>query len=224
MRTPGTSSWFAPSVFALLIALLTTPARSFADTYQILNLQSDQGYFFYGMNQYGEVVIDLSSYGGCPMGSGHCYQTYVDGLPTGMTSTPPPLIYDNGGQCAPTLPAGESFLYAACNGGRVAFTGYLTPTQVMPSIYTGPSSNPSAVTLPPLGANGDLPFIFINSQGDVVWDDVFDEEFFEAIDLTAQVPEPASLFLFGTGILALAAFSARLRARRPTEPPHTSPS
>ncbi len=127
----------------------------------------------------------------------------------------------------PLCPAGESSIYAACNNGRVAWTGYLKPTQVMPSIYTGPISNPSAVTLPPQGANGDLPFIFINSQGDVVWDDVFDEEFFEAIDLTAQVPEPASLLLFGTGILALAAFSARLRARRvrpSTEPPHTSPS
>jgi hypothetical protein len=223
MRIPRTSSWFVPSVFALFIALFAAPTPSFADTYQILNLQSDQGYFFYGMNQYGEVVIDLSSYGGCPIGSGHCYQTFVNGLPTGMTSTPPSLIYDNGGQCAPTLPAGESSLYAACNSGRVAWTGYLTPTQVMPSIYTGPISNPSAVNLVP-GANGDLPFIFINSQGDIVWDDVFDEEFFEAIDLTAAVPEPTSLLFFSTGILALAAFFAHRRTRRSTAPPRTSPS
>jgi hypothetical protein len=208
MRTPHASSWFAPSVLTLFIALFAAPTRSFADTYQILNLQSDQGYFFYGMNQYGEVVIDLSQHSACAMGTTNCYQTYVNGLPIGLTTTPPPLVYDNGGQCAPTLPAPESSLYAACNNGRVAWTGYLTPTQIMPSIYTGPISNPSAVTLPPQGANGDLPFIFINSQGDVVWDDVFDEEFFEAIDLTAQVPEPTSLLLFSTGILALAAFLA----------------
>ena len=179
------------------------------------------------MNEYGDVVMNESYYSLCGPASPTCYETYVNGLPAGLSTTPPSLIYDNGGQCAPTLPAGESSIYAACNNGRVAWTGYLKPTQVMPSIYTGPISNPSAVTLPPQGANGDLPFIFINSQGDVVWDDVFDEEFFEAIDLTAQVPEPASLLLFGTGILALAAFSARLRARRvrpSTEPPHTSPS
>ena len=210
MRTSYASSWFVPTVLALLIALFATPTSSFADTYQIYNLQSDQGYFFYGMNEYGEAVIDLSQHSACAIGTTHCYQTYINGLPTGFTTTPPPLIYDNGGQCAPTLPSGESLIYAACNSGRVAFTGRLTPTQVMTGVYTGPLSNPSAVTLPPQGANGDLPFIFINSQGDVVWDDVFDEEFFEAIDLTAQVPEPASLLLFGTGTLALALTTRRL--------------
>ena len=177
------------SVFALFIALFAAPTRSFADTYQILNLQSDQGYFFYGMNQYGDVVMNESYYSLCGMASPTCYETYVNGLPAGLTTTPPSLIYDNGGQCAPTLPAGESSLYAACNNGRVAFTGYLKPTQVMPSIYTGPSSNPSAVNLF-REKTATYTFIFINSQGDVVWDDVFDEEFFEAIDLTARSPNP----------------------------------
>ncbi len=226
MRTSHASSWFGLSVFALFIALFATPARSRADTYQILNLQSDQGYFFYGMNEYGDVVMNESSYFLCGPASPTCYETYVDGLPAGLSTTPPPLIYDNGGPCAPTLPAGESSLYAACNGGRVAWTGYLTPTQIMPSIYTGPSSNPSAVNLVP-GENGDNSFIFINSQGDIVWDNVFNEEFYEAIDLTAAVPEPPSLLLFGSGALALAAFFARrraLRVRPSTDSPHTSPS
>jgi hypothetical protein len=229
MRTPRTSSWFGLCVFALLIALFTTPARSYADTYQIFNIQSDQGYFFYGMNAYGDVVMNESFYGLCGPGSPTCYQTYIHGLPTGLTTTPPNFVYDNGGPCTPTLSPGESSLYAACNNGRVAFTGHLTPSQIMPSIYTGPNSNPSAVNLVP-GENGDSPFIFINSQGDVVWDDVFDEEFLEAIDLTTSVPEPTSLLLFCTGALALAAFFASsahrrtLRVRPPTEPPHTSPS
>lgn len=204
MRTPRTSSWFGLSVFALLIALFTAPEPTYADTYQLLNIQSDQGYFFYGMNAYGDVVMDESFYHLCGIASSTCYETFVGGHPSGFSTTPPPLIYDDGSPCAPTLPAGGSALFGACNNGRVAFTGFLTPSQMKSGVYTGPSSNPSAVNLLP-GENGGSPFIFINSQGDVVWDDVFDEEFFEAIDLTAQVPEPTSLLLFGTGIFALAA-------------------
>jgi hypothetical protein len=64
-------------------------------------------------------------------------------------------------------------------------------------VYTGPDPVLAQVS----GALGGG-LIFLNGQGDIVYDDVFDEDWFEAIDLTtAATPEPASLFLFGTGAL-----------------------
>ena len=43
----------------------------------------------------------------------------------------------------------------------------------------------------------------MNNQGDIVWDDIYSENFFEAIDLTTdQVPEPSGFLLLGTGLIA----------------------
>ena len=50
----------------------------------------------------------------------------------------------------------------------------------------------------------------MNSLGDIVFNDESNEYWYEAVDLsTAVTPEPGSLLLLATGILALAAVARR---------------
>jgi hypothetical protein len=49
---------FPLAVLSLVAILFSAPARSFADTYQLSPLTSDNGYFFYGIDDTGHVVIN----------------------------------------------------------------------------------------------------------------------------------------------------------------------
>jgi PEP-CTERM motif len=113
-------------------------------------------------------------------------------------------------------------LAGVCNNGYVAFTGYLTASQARPQDYTGSADDPTATTLPLWESYGA---IYMNSLGDIVFDDVYAEEWYEAINLTgppsqnqleaaedlnlAPIPEPATFLLLGTGTLFAVAISRR---------------
>lgn len=176
---------------AAIALLLAIPKLALADTYQIFNLSSDQDYFFYGMDDLGTVVISHPNTDAC--GGISCYYIFLDGISTGRSSTAPMLVIDDGGPCSPSVPPGGVVIHGVCNNGRDAFTGKLTPDQVLALTYTGPD-------LFLLG--GGYGSIFMNSLGDVVWDDYYNENWYEAIDTTPAVPEPSSLLLLGTGTLA----------------------
>jgi len=84
----------------------------------------------------------------------------------------------------------------------VAFYGYQSGNSGVEGIYAGAAS-------PQLVASGFFTGpLYVNSLGDIVYDNGGLNEWYEAIDLTttAAVPEPSSLLLFGTGALALAGF------------------
>jgi hypothetical protein len=203
------TSWCSLSIVAIAAVILAAPAKVFADTYQVFNLGSDQDYFFYGMDDSGDVVIDRpngSANPACIASSSTCYISYFNGVFTGESLVAPTFTPDNGGACTPSLPPGTLLVRGVCNGGSDAFTGRFNP--IPPPyhyfVYAGPDNDL-------LGQGGN--FIYMNSLGDIVFDDIYDEYWFEAVDLTTEVPEPDSIFLLGTGAF-VAATSTRRRLFR----------
>jgi MYXO-CTERM domain-containing protein len=178
---------------ALLALVSATHAR--ADTYNVVSLTSDQSYFFGGMNDLGTVVIENNL--NCSPAT--CYYTFLNGTSTGHTTTAPTITLDDGTACTPTVPAGGSVGFGVCNNGRDAFTGTLTSSQSHSDVYAGLSDTIVA-------ANSGGGAIYMNALGDIVFDDIYSEEWYEAIDVTtAPTPEPGSFVLLATGLLALAA-------------------
>ncbi|GGG64277.1 PEP-CTERM sorting domain-containing protein [Edaphobacter dinghuensis] len=171
-----------------IVILFAAVKPASADTYQIFNLSSDQGYLFYGMDDSGNVVINNLEH--------DRYQTFVDGISTGYSSSTPTIVADSGTPCTPAVPSGSVVLNGVCNGDHEAFTGKLTPDQFFAAVYIGAAPVPDLLS----GSGGGS--IFMDGSGDIVWDDIYSENWFEAVDQTSAVPEPSSLLLFGTGVLA----------------------
>ena len=158
---------------------------------------------FYGMNDAGVVVLYSNSSCGNPATG--CYETFLNGVSTGNTDIAPAYTWDNGTPCSPALPPGGSLLHGVCNNGRDAFTGFLTSGQVKAGVYTGLNTS--------LFDNGGYGSIFMNNQGNIVFDEEVGDEWYEALDLTTAAPEPGSLVFLATGIASLATILT-LRRRR----------
>jgi hypothetical protein len=195
---------FSPSVClaALVLAALqfAIPTHARADTYDLVGLGIDNTQFV-GMDDSGHVVL-YASFFSCGNPATGCYETF-NGTSFTDTSTAPAYTYDDGTPCSPTVPSGGSVLHGVCNNGRDAFTGYLTASQVQAGVYAGSSP-------PTLLISGGYGPIFMNSIGNIVFDEEVSDEWYEAIDLTtAATPEPGTIVLLATSILALLAFARR---------------
>jgi hypothetical protein len=195
--------WFV-AIFVIAAGFFTASKPALADTYQIFTLANSGGVNFYGMDDSATVVL-VSPGGGAPCSfSFNCYQTFVDGVFAGLSGTPPGLAYDNGTPCTPAVPPGGTVYQGVCNSGRDAFTGKLAPSQTLPGVYVGSFPDISFLASGGLSSPISGPqFIALNSQGDIVWEDDFTENWYLALDTTTDVPEPGSLLLLGTGALGL---------------------
>ena len=185
------------SKLPLFAAILTLAAASFlpaqlnADTYQIFNLGTDNGFNVIDIDTSGKVVIYNTFASN--------YLTYDNGVLVNTTSTLPSLTYDNGTPCS--APSGFSAVPGdpvICNNGRTGFGSRSNPNGDPAGVYTGPPSDLTRVD-----ASGTAELAVLNASGDFAWSDGLQEENFQAIDLTSDVPEPASILLFGTGCVSL---------------------
>jgi PEP-CTERM motif len=183
---------FGAAILAVVVVLFTLSAH--ADTFAIYDLGGANSSGVYGITASGDVVIDNSE---CFLVPIPCYYINYRGAVIGTSMTPPALTYDNGSPCR--MPSGfDPGGSAVCNGAYQAFFGLFNPNSDPGGLYAGVPPN---FTYLQGGTGGEIK---LNPRGDFAWVDADQESIFAAYDLTpSNIPEPASILLFGSGTLAL---------------------
>jgi len=194
---------------AMTIGILTfaLARAACADTYTIKEIGFLGTSAPVGITADGTVVIEQEL--GIP--EDVVYDVYpVDG-PWYVDFNAPSFTYDNGTfGCTPVTSAAVSWASAygstTCNGSREEYEGFYTvpgTSTVALGVFTGPDLS-DLVTLPGFDPAVDpyLNGVFLNSSGDLFGQTA--DGYFEAIDVSAQTPEPSGLWLAGTGAAVLA--------------------
>jgi len=204
---------------AVMIGFSISPAKAHADTYEIYDLGSAgtliPSTFIVGITASGTVVLDFH----IPVGAEPCktsnicnrYETWANGVMVNQSYTAPSLVYDNGAPCTVSAPFLSSSVPGTCNNGHEVYNaGSAASIPYTDATFTGP--DPVA----DLFAEGEVLVsdVNLNSSGDFAYNISHHAggagEIAEAIDLTAETPEPSSIFLLGTGLFC---FAGTLRRR-----------
>jgi hypothetical protein len=205
---------FCVATLAPIVSLSSSPARLLADTYTIQSLDNDAGRYFYGMDDSGHVVFLRGDTFLCGPAASACYETISEGSLFDYSSVAPTFAWDYvAGTCV--YPQPFSAPCTISNNGRTAVIAGGQSQETL-SVYSG--SNPPQLLL----TTGFGGIFAMNGLGDIVFDNGTVDGWYEAIDLStapaissasapvpADVPEPTSILLLGTGVIAFAGMVLR---------------
>jgi hypothetical protein len=190
--------------YCLILAaatLLPASKPAHADSYQIFDLGSGYRRAPAGITASGEVVVFQTATAMCSVDPNTCFQIWLNGSLLGTSATDSGFAFDDGTRCTIEPPALlGNVMIAACNNGHEVYGGdRYAPAPYKDTIFDGPN-----LTTDQVASGFELDELLLNSSGTFVFvanEGYTDGEIYEAVDLST--PEPASILLLGTGMLAV---------------------